>query len=70
MNLFGSTGLAVGDDALTTEGATLQSGGWELHAARAPGGQLPQPANLVATGGDHEGTVTLSWDALRRGVQT
>ena len=37
---------------------------------RAPVGQLPQPANLVATGGDLEGTVDLSWDALRRGVQT
>jgi len=39
-----------------------------LQAARAPVGQLPQPANLVATGGDLEGTVDLSWDALRRGV--
>src|ERR1035441_2187987 len=62
--------LAVGAEALTTDGATLQSGGWELQAARAPVGQLPQPANLVATGGDLEGTVDLSWDALRRGVQT
>jgi len=44
--------LAVGAEALSTDGATLQSGGWELQAARAPGGQLPQPANLVATGGD------------------
>ena len=52
------------------DAATLQSGGWELQAARAPVGQLPQPANLVATGGDLEGTVDLSWDALRRGVQT
>src|ERR1017187_5904462 len=62
--------LAVGAEGLTTDGATLQSGGWELQAARAPVGQLPQPANLVATGGDLEGTVDLSWDALRRGVQT
>jgi hypothetical protein len=62
--------LAVGAEALTTDGATLQSGGWELQAARAPVGQLPQPANFVATGGDLEGTVDLSWDALRRGVQT
>ena len=45
-------------------------GGWESQADRAPVGQLPQPANLVATGGDLEGTVDLSWDALRRGVQT
>ena len=62
--------LAVGAEALTGAAATLQSGGWELQAARAPVGQLPQPANLVATGGDLEGTVDLSWDALRRGVQT
>ena len=51
--------LAVGAEALTTDGATLQSGGWELQAARAPVGQLPQPANLDATGGDLEGTVDL-----------
>ena len=56
--------------SLTHDAATLQSGGWELQAARAPVGQLPQPANLVATGGDLDGTVDLSWDALRRGVQT
>jgi hypothetical protein len=31
--------------------------------------QLPQPANFVATGGNLEGTLDLSWDALRRGVQ-
>ena len=51
--------LAVGAEALTTDGATLQSGGWELQAARAPVGQLLQPANFVATGGDLEGTVDL-----------
>src|ERR1035441_8437580 len=51
--------LATGAEALTTDGATLQSGGWELQAARAPVGQLPQPANLDATGGDLEGTVDL-----------
>ena len=62
--------LVTGAEALTTDGATLQSGGWELQADRAPVGQLPQPANLVATGGDLEGTVDLSWDALRRSVQT
>jgi hypothetical protein len=62
--------LATGAEALTTAAATLQSGGWELQAARAPVGQLPQPANFVATGGDLEGTVDLSWDAIRRGVQT
>ena len=44
--------LAVGAEALTTDGATLQSGGWDLQADRAPVGQLPQPASLVATGGD------------------
>ena len=43
---------------------------WELQADRAPVGQLPQPANFVATGGDLEGAVHLSWDALRRSVQT
>ena len=43
---------------------------WDLHADRPSVGQLPQPANLVATGGDLEGTIDLSWDALRRGVQT
>ena len=61
--------LAVGAEALTGAAATLQSGGWELQAARAPVGQLPQPASLVATGGDLEGTVDLSWDTLWRGVQ-
>ncbi len=53
-----------------TPAAPEARSGWELQAARAPVGQLPQPANLVATGGDLEGTVDLSWDALRRGVQT
>ena len=43
---------------------------WDLHADRPSVGQLPQPANLVATGGDLEGTLDLSWDVLRRGVQT
>ena len=53
-----------------TPAAPEARGGWELQAARAPVGQFPQPANLVATGGYLEGTVDLSWDALRRGVQT
>src|ERR1035438_6718214 len=39
--------LAVGAEALTAAAATLQSGGWELQDARAPVGQLLQPANLV-----------------------
>ena len=37
---------------------------------RAPVGTLPQPANFAATGGDLEGSLDLSWDAIRRGVQT
>ena len=36
----------------------------------APVGRLPQPANLVATGGDLDGTVDLAWDPIKRGVQT
>ncbi len=62
--------LAAGAESLTTDAATLQSGGWELQAARAPVGQLPAPANLAATAGDLDGTVDLSWDAIPRGVQT
>ena len=30
----------------------------------------PAPANLTATGGDLEGEVDLSWDAIARGLQT
>jgi hypothetical protein len=41
-----------------------------LQADRAPVGTLPQPANLAATGGDLDGTVDLTWDAIRRGVQS
>ena len=53
------------------DAATLQSGGWDLQAARAPPvGTLPQPANLAASGGDLDGTVDLTWDAIRRGVQS
>ena len=53
-----------------TPAAPEARGGCELQAARAPVGQLPQPANSTATGGDLEGPVDLSWDALRHGVQT
>ena len=62
--------LAISAEAITRDAATLQGGGWELQAARSPVGQLPPPANLVATGGDLDGTIDLSWDANRRGVQT
>ncbi len=62
--------LATGAESLTTDAATLQSGGWALQADRAPVGPLPQPANLAAAGGDLDGTVDLNWDAIRRGVQT
>lgn len=62
--------LATGAESITTDAATLQSGGWELQADRAPVGQLPQPASLAASGGDLDGTVDLTWDAIRRGVQT
>jgi hypothetical protein len=46
----------MGAASLTTDGATLQSGGWESQAARAPAGQLPQAVNLVATGGAANGS--------------
>ena len=62
--------MATGAESLTTDAATLQSGGWDLQADRAPVGQLPQPASLAATGGDLDGTVDLTWDAIRRGVQS
>jgi hypothetical protein len=62
--------LAAGAEGLTREAATLQTGGWELQADRAPMVTLPQPANLAATEGTLEGTVDLTWDAIRRGVQT
>ena len=62
--------LAAGAEGLTCDAATLQTGGWELQADRAPVGTLPRPANLAANGGDLEGTVDLPWDAIRRGVQT
>jgi hypothetical protein len=62
--------LATGAESLTIDAATLQSGGWDLQAARAPVGPLPQPTNLAAAGGDLDGTVDLNWDAIRRGVQT
>jgi hypothetical protein len=55
--------LATGAESLTRDAATFQSGGWEIAAAtHTPVGQLPRPANLVATGGDLDGTVDLSWD--------
>jgi hypothetical protein len=63
--------LATGAQSLTHDAATLQSGGWEIQAdSHTPVGPLPRPANLVATGGDHDGTVDLAWDAIKRGVQT
>jgi len=62
--------LATGAESITTDAATLQSGGWDLQADRAPVGPLPQPANLAASGGDLDGTVDLAWDAIRRGVQS
>jgi hypothetical protein len=55
---------------VATEAATLQSGGWDLQAARAPVSPLPQPTSLAATGGDLDGTMDLTWDAIRRVVQT
>jgi hypothetical protein len=62
--------LAAGADGLRRDAATLQTGGWELQADRAPVGTLPQPAKLAASGGDLDGTVDLTWDAIGRGVQT
>ena len=62
--------MATGAESITPDAATLQSGGWNLQAARAPVGTLPQLASLAATGGGLDGTVGLTWDAIRRGVQT
>ena len=63
--------LAASAQNLTHDAATLQLGGWEIAASTtAPVGQLPQPANLVATGGDLDGSVDLAWDPIKRGVQT
>ena len=63
--------LAIGAESLTHDAATFQSGGWEIQAGtHAPVGDLPRPANLAATGGDHDGTVDLAWDPIKRGVQT
>jgi hypothetical protein len=63
--------LVIGAESLTRDAATLQSGGWEIAASStAPVGQLPQPQNLHATGGDLDGTVDLGWDPIKRGVQT
>jgi hypothetical protein len=63
--------LVIGAESLTHDAATLASGGWEIAASStAPVGQLPQPQNLHATGGDLDGTVDLAWDAIKRGVQT
>ncbi len=63
--------LASGAEGITSDAATLQSGGWDLQASsRPPVGPLPAPGNLTATGGDLDGTVDLAWDAIRRGVQT
>ena len=63
--------LVIAAENLTHDAATLASGGWEIAAGtHAPVGQLPQPQNLHATGGDLDGSVDLGWDAIKRGVQT
>jgi hypothetical protein len=62
--------LATSAEALTHDAATLQLGGWEVQAdSHTPVGQLPQPQNLHATGGDLEGTNDVAWDSIKRGVQ-
>jgi hypothetical protein len=62
--------LATSAEALTHDAATLQLGGWEIQAdSHTPVGQLPQPQNLHATGGDLEGTNDVAWDSIKRGVQ-
>ena len=62
--------LASACEGLTTDGPTLKSGGWELALDGTPVGQMPQVGNLVATGGDLDGEVDLSWDPIRRGLQS
>ena len=62
--------LAAAAEGVTSDAAELQSGGWDLRGVPTPVGPLPAPASLAATGGDQEGEVDLSWDAIPRGVQT
>lgn len=47
------------------DGAKLQSGGFDLRDPSAPIGDLPAPANLIATIGDNDGEIDLDWDSVR-----
>lgn len=57
--------LANGAESETEEDAPLLSGGWHLRDHYIPpAGPLPPPQNLVATGGDLEGSCDLQWDPV------
>lgn len=56
--------LASAAEAETLDTAALLSGGWHLMSPPTPPGPMPQPQNLVATGGDLEGEVDLAWEPV------
>ena len=60
--------LATAAEGVTKDPATLQGGGWDLIADRAPIGPLHAPDNFHATGGDNPGEVDLMCDP-QAGVQ-
>jgi hypothetical protein len=61
----GVRGLASASEGETLDPALLQSGGWHLRGIPTPVGPMPAPGNLVATTGDMEGEVDLSWDPVK-----
>ena len=62
--------LASGAEGVTRVAADLEGGGWTLAGTASPVGMLPQVGNVCATGGDLEGEVDLTWDPIRRGLQS
>jgi hypothetical protein len=61
--------LATAAEGVTTDPASLQSGGWDLVADKSPVGPMHAPDNFHVTGGDNPGEVDLMCDP-QPGVQT
>ncbi len=49
--------------------AAITSAGMAITSAPTPVGPMPRVEMLTATAGDADGTVDLSWNAIRRGLQ-
>ena len=70
------TALALANSVLTAEGsyvqnkssgnaAKIQSAGMDVRADAAPIGDLPAPANVSASEGDHDGEIDLQWNRVK-----